>query len=363
MSDRLEALLLEADRLTDPRASDLTRELAAELLRIHGEAIGEILTKVKAAAHGTELLDDLAKLEKVKGVLLLHGLHPSSAEARAREALARNGDRLRRRGLTVEILGFDAGVLTLRATGGLGPKSDLQSAIEDTLFQDAPDLDRVEITWEAAPAAYENLIPLTSLNKRKTTAETTNDSCEMCGVGLGSTHDHLFESGKRKLRCVCTACALLFDAERSPNDVKMARKRIVQRAEHFPDGLLTDGEWSALGIPVSIAFFVSHGAEQGVTSYYPGAAGVIESPVSAQTWERLVLAHPRLASLHPEVEALFVVRSGKLRGAYRFSIDVCFEIAGHMRHRWQGLTGGKRVWDEVQTFFERLNLRGGELRA
>jgi hypothetical protein len=58
--------------------------------------------------------------------------------------------------------------------------------------------------------------------------------------------------------------------------------------------------------------------------------------------------------LAPDVEALLVNRTKRKREYYRVSIDHCFALAGLIRTRWRGLSGGGEVWDAISSYFARL---------
>ena len=349
---KLDTLLAKVEALVDTNARALVRDLVAELLRAHGEALAELLAAVRAEPNGARTIESVARSERVSSVLLLHDLHPASLEARAREALARGGANFRARGSSVELVGVRDRVVMLRAVGAEQVRDALRASIEELVIEAAPDATEIAIEWEAP--ADPALIPVTALKSRAKGAATepASDTCEMCGVALPEDHDHVVERGRRALVCACRACALLFDADRQ-NPENHARARVSRRIEKDADCLLDDAEWSALGIPVSVAFFVAR-AGGAMTACYPGPAGVIESPISADAWARVVAKRPRLAKLAPDTEALLICRHAERAAAHLVSIDLCFELAGLLRHHWKGLSGGVRAWTEVATFFDRL---------
>ena len=52
------------------------------------------------------------------------------------------------------------------------------------------------------------------------------ERCDLCGLELGSVHDHLIEPGHRQLACACPACALLFTG-RADARYKRIPRRVV----------------------------------------------------------------------------------------------------------------------------------------
>jgi hypothetical protein len=185
------------------------------------------------------------------------------------------------------------------------------------------------------------------------------ERCELCGVELGPEHQHLLDLASRQLQCACDACALLFSSQ---SEQKF--RRVPKRARFLPDFQLNDDTWDSLLIPVGMAFFFHNSQAGKVTALYPSPAGVIESLLTLESWAEIVEQNPVLNELEADVEALLVNRVkgvGGLGGAatsqgeyYLVSIDRCYELAGLIRTRWRGLSGGQEVWEEIAQFFTRL---------
>src|SRR5262249_28192005 len=96
-----------------------------------------------------------------------------------------------------------------------------------------------------------------------------------------------------------------------------------------------------------------------VVAVYPSPAGATESALPLEAWDELVAENPGLANLEPDVEALLVNRVGAARDYFRVGIDQCYRLAGIIRTRWSGFSGGTAVWDEIGRFFEELKRRSG----
>jgi hypothetical protein len=54
---------------------------------------------------------------------------------------------------------------------------------------------------------------------------------------------------------------------------------------------------------------------------------------------------------------LLVNRARGARDHFIVPIDTCFGLAGLIRTRWRGLSGGTEVWLEIGRFFESLRKR------
>src|SRR6185503_20065452 len=101
------------------------------------------------------------------------------------------------------------------------------------------------------------------------------ERCEVCGAPIGDRHRHLVELGPGALLCACSACAILF-----VDSGAGARFRTIPDEVTIDPGFeLDDAEWSALGIPVRLAF-VTVGETDGLPlARYPSPAGPVEAPV------------------------------------------------------------------------------------
>jgi hypothetical protein len=183
------------------------------------------------------------------------------------------------------------------------------------------------------------------------------ERCELCTTGLAADHQHLLEPVSRKLICACEACAVLFG---SKGQTKY--KRVPRRIRFLSDFRLTDGQWDGLMMPINMAFFFTSTPLGRVVALYPSPAGATESLLTLDTWDEIVQENPKLEEMEADVEALLVNRIGHARGFtepeyYVVPIDQCFKLVGLIRSRWQGLSGGTEVWQEIAKFFASLKTK------
>ncbi len=141
--------------------------------------------------------------------------------------------------------------------------------------------------------------------------------------------------------CACRGCYLLFTVE-GAGGVRF--RAVPDRYLAFPDLRLAPGEWDALQIPVSVAFFFVNSTLDRIAAFYPGPAGATESLLPLETWDELVAAHPELGTLAPDVEAILVRSDRTTNDAECFlvPIDACYELVGRLRQLWRGFDGGTR---------------------
>jgi hypothetical protein len=189
--------------------------------------------------------------------------------------------------------------------------------------------------------------------RRFTRPETPVEHCGLCGVSLPAEHEHLCAPGERKLVCSCTACALLVTSEHAAR-----YRRVTPKLEAFPLRV-TESDWTALGVPVGLAFFSRGTGVGGVVAVYPSPAGPLESLVEENVWQSLVASNPALRDFEPDVEALLVNRVRGASDSFRCSIDHCYHLIGLVRTHWRGFSGGPELWDTVDAFFAQLRKVAG----
>jgi len=181
------------------------------------------------------------------------------------------------------------------------------------------------------------------------------ERCDLCGLEIGSLHDHLIDPGERRLVCACGACAVLFSGQAGTR-----YKRVPPEVVALEELTITDAQWDALRLPIDLAFFYQSTPQGRVVAAYPSPAGATESLLELETWEELRQSHPALLELAPDVQALLVnrVRRGSPTAVecWVVPIDQCFRLVGLIRMHWKGFTGGAAVWEQIDRFFADLAL-------
>jgi uncharacterized protein DUF5947 len=197
--------------------------------------------------------------------------------------------------------------------------------------------------------------------RRFARAPKTAERCDFCGSELGPVHQHLIEPERRRLVCVCEACAILFGS-RGETVYRRAPRRIL----YLRDFRLTEAQWEGLLIPIRLAFFFYDSSTGKVVALYPSPAGPVESPLDQSAWDEIAQDNPAVKRMSPDVEGLLVNRTGRILRAggadahFIAPIDECFKLAGLIRVKWRGLSGGEEVWKEIAQFFADLKARANE---
>ncbi|MFN2571462.1 MAG: DUF5947 family protein [Gemmatimonadales bacterium] len=174
------------------------------------------------------------------------------------------------------------------------------------------------------------------------------ERCELCALPLDDEHPHLFDRERHTIVCACHACATLFDM------IDAARYRRIRTSVRRLDEItLDDASWSALGVPVGLAFLIPQSSGD-IYAAYPGPAGPTTAIVDRAAWDAVTAGHPALRDLEPDVEAWLVNRLRDAPVHYRVSIDHCYRLAGMVRSRWKGIGGGPEVAAGIAEFFQTL---------
>lgn len=145
---RVEELVGTLEACPDPVTREASRELVRALLDLHAAGLGKILELADAALETHLVADRL-----VSSLLLLHGLHPHTAEQRVNAALDRAGPQLRKLGGTVELISATEELVRFRLGGDPSSAPDLRAAAEALVIEAVPDVTAIEFeeAWDRAP--------------------------------------------------------------------------------------------------------------------------------------------------------------------------------------------------------------------
>ncbi len=148
---RVEALLIELGAQQAPEAERIAREVLGTVLDLHRHALARILDLTRSEDHAA-----LTRDPSIAALLALHDLHPVSAEARARAAVAAIRAQFAREIADVELSqGEDTLELRLVSKPGIcqGTRASLKQACESALLEAAPDLAAIHVSFrEPTPA-------------------------------------------------------------------------------------------------------------------------------------------------------------------------------------------------------------------
>jgi Family of unknown function (DUF5947) len=169
--------------------------------------------------------------------------------------------------------------------------------------------------------------------------------CQLCLAPVTDRHAHLLDTDAGELLCACHACTILFNRRQaSRGHYRLVPSRRVRLSGLSP---------RTLGVPVGLAFFVRR-ADNQVTAHYPSPAGATRWEIDPGAWERARAACSALMDIEPDVEAVLVHSTRGRNETWLVPIDECYRLVAIVRQHWQGMSGGDRVWKEIDAFFAAL---------
>ena len=136
---RIEELIRKLESSADPDSLATARELVQSLMELYGAGLDRITEVAQKSAAGREILDELGRDELVGNLLAANGLHPLDLDTRVRRA--------------VEKLGAGCG----------SSAGSLKSAVEEAMYEAAPDLVHLAIEVVEEQGAAAGFVPLEKL--------------------------------------------------------------------------------------------------------------------------------------------------------------------------------------------------------
>jgi Fe-S cluster biogenesis protein NfuA/nitrite reductase/ring-hydroxylating ferredoxin subunit len=148
--ERLQKLLAQVEALPYPGAKELIQDCMESVLGFYGAGLTRILQVVSEdGSEGRKVFRDLIRDDVVKGLLLIHDLHPLNLEARLLEALDKVRPYLKSHGGNVELISLENDVARLRLQGTCqscaSSSVTLELAIRHAIEQACPDLVHFEV--------------------------------------------------------------------------------------------------------------------------------------------------------------------------------------------------------------------------
>lgn len=168
--ERLQGLLAELEDVADPKVTMAARELLQVVLEMHALGLSDLLAIVREA--GSQPADTLsAKFvanPRVRGLLLLHDLHPEALPTRARQAVEHLRPHLGVKGVHVQFIAVEGGAVRIRVSATeqntRRSAAAVRQEIEETFWELAPDATELVIEGleniDGARVAY---IPVSSI--------------------------------------------------------------------------------------------------------------------------------------------------------------------------------------------------------
>jgi Fe-S cluster biogenesis protein NfuA len=165
---RIDQLVRKLEAGADPALRAVAKDLMQSVMDLHSAALDRLLEIIAQAGGGAVLIDHLGADDLVGSLLVLYGLHPADFETRVRRGIEKIDALLRSRGATIDVLEIDGDAVNLRfhtnGHGGCGSTADgLKTAIQDAIYEAAPDVATLVVEPVERQSAGSGFVPLESL--------------------------------------------------------------------------------------------------------------------------------------------------------------------------------------------------------
>lgn len=143
-------LIADLDSISDNKARTSARVLVQLVMELHGAALERLMEIIFSnGAAGSEIIDALGRDRVVSSLLVLHNLHPDDTETRVARAIEEVGRQLRKQDVDVQLVGFDAGAVTVHAqtsAHACGSTADtVRAKVEEAIYEAAPEITSLNI--------------------------------------------------------------------------------------------------------------------------------------------------------------------------------------------------------------------------
>jgi len=165
---RIDHLVRKLEGGADPALRAAAKDLMQSVMDLHSAALDRLLEIVAQAEDGAVLIDHMGADDLVGSLLVLYGFHPADFDTRVRRGLEKIDPLLRSRGATIDLLEVDGDAVNLRfhtnGHGGCGSSADgIQTAIQDAIYEAAPDVATLVVEQVERVSARSGFVPLESL--------------------------------------------------------------------------------------------------------------------------------------------------------------------------------------------------------
>jgi hypothetical protein len=146
------------ETIADPAVRASAKGLVQSLMDLHGTGLERILEIVfESGEGGARVIDELGKDPLVSSLLVLYGLHPEEIDVRVERKLKEIRSKVHKMGAEVKLESVLGGEICVRvkleghACGST--KQNVQAAVEEAVYEAAPDLTSLVIEGLEEPAA------------------------------------------------------------------------------------------------------------------------------------------------------------------------------------------------------------------
>ncbi|HZR15942.1 MAG TPA: NifU family protein [Verrucomicrobiae bacterium] len=147
---KLQQLIQQVEQLRDPVARATVHECLQSLLAFYGDGLARLLRVVQASGTaGEHVYAQIVEDPTVRGLLLIHGLHPLDLRTRLNQAMEKVRPYMESHGGNVQLISLENDVARFRLQGACQtcPSSSitLELALRQAIEQACPDLMGFEV--------------------------------------------------------------------------------------------------------------------------------------------------------------------------------------------------------------------------
>lgn len=155
---KIGSLVQQLEDIADPVVRSRVKELVQLLMDMHGTGLERMLEIIfQSGDHGARIIDELGRDSLVSSLLILYGLHPEDLQTRVERKLDKIRPKLRKMAADVHLITAADGAIRVQATlegHACGSTTNtVQAAIEEAIYEAAPDLKSLTIEGLESPAA------------------------------------------------------------------------------------------------------------------------------------------------------------------------------------------------------------------
>lgn len=155
---KIGSLVHDLETIADPASRTAAKELVQLLMDLHGTGLERVMEIVfESAEGGAQIVDDLGQDPLVSSLLVLYGLHPDDLQTRVERKLKQIVSKLHKMGAEASLVSVSDGQVRVRANvkgHSCGSTArTVQTTVEDSLYEAAPDMNSLVIEGLEEPAA------------------------------------------------------------------------------------------------------------------------------------------------------------------------------------------------------------------
>ena len=144
---RIQALIRQLERTSDPAVQASVKELVQCMMEFHGTAVNRMMEVVDASGpQSSAVIQSLGDDPLIRSLLVLYGLHPEDTATRVAKAVEKLTPIFRKHGAELELESVDDTVVRLRIRGVQNATvgRTLKDMVEEQIYVLAPDVTRVD---------------------------------------------------------------------------------------------------------------------------------------------------------------------------------------------------------------------------